>query len=84
MSNDYQHKEKKGALHKNKYKEIDSHPDYRGGICWKGEQIEVSGWINTDKNGQKYMGLEAQEPYKKKGAVNTPPQPPENDEDIPF
>jgi hypothetical protein len=28
--------------------------------------------------------LEAQEPYKNKGAVNTPPQPPENDEDIPF
>ena len=82
---DYQHKEGKGAIHRNKYKEQDSHPDYRGGICWKGEQVEVSGWINTDKNGDKYLGLEAQEPYNKKGRVSTPPQPPaEEDEDMPF
>lgn len=79
---DYAHKEAKGALHKNKYKESDSHPDYRGGACWKGEQVEVSGWINTDKNGDKYLGLEIQEPYKK-SQVNTPPQPPQ-DEDMPF
>lgn len=79
----YEHKESKGAIHKNKYKEQDGHPDYRGGICWEGEQLEVSGWINTDKNGNKYLGLEVQRPYNK-GKVNTPPQPPADDEDMPF
>lgn len=65
MANDYQHKESKGALHRNQFKEQEKHPDYRGGFCWKGEQLEVSAWLNEDKNGKKYLGLEIKEPYSK-------------------
>ena len=43
----------------------------------------MSGWINTDKNGKKYLGLEVKRPQSKR-KVDTPPQPPKEDEDLPF
>lgn len=86
MANDYQHKESKGALHRNQFKEQEKHPDYRGGFCWKGQQLEISAWLNEDKNGQKYLGLEIKEPYSK-GDSPKPQAQQElatEEEDIPF
>lgn len=83
MANKYQYKERKGNLHKNRFKEKDDQPDYKGGICWQGEQIPLSGWIREDKNGNKYLGLEADEPKQEEPTVLTPPQPPE-EEEMPF
>jgi uncharacterized protein (DUF736 family) len=52
----------KGNLHRNQYKELDKHPDYRGSINVCGEVGELSGWINTNKSGGKYLGLELTPP----------------------
>ena len=52
----------KGNLHRNNYKEQDNQPDYRGSLNVCGEVAELSGWINTNRNGGKYLGLEIKPP----------------------
>jgi len=52
----------KGNLHRNQYKEKDNQPDYRGSLNVCGEVAELCGWINTNKNGGKYLGLEITPP----------------------
>ena len=52
----------KGSLHRNQYKEQDNQPDYRGSLNVCGEVAELSGWINTNRNGGKYLGLEIKPP----------------------
>lgn len=52
----------KGNLHRNQYKEKDNQPDYRGSLNVCGEVAELGGWINTNKNGGKYLGLEITPP----------------------
>lgn len=54
----YEQKPNTGSLFKNDRKETDSHPDYKGsalidglGECW------LDAWINTAKDGTKYMSL---------------------------
>jgi uncharacterized protein (DUF736 family) len=54
----YEMKPNTGSLFKNDRKEADSHPDYKGsalidglGECW------LDAWINTAKDGSKYMSL---------------------------
>jgi uncharacterized protein (DUF736 family) len=54
----YEQKPNTGSLFKNDRKETDSHPDYKGsalidglGECW------LDAWINTAKDGSKYMSL---------------------------
>lgn len=54
----YEMKPNTGSLFKNDRKETDSHPDYKGsalidglGECW------LDAWINTAKDGSKYMSL---------------------------
>lgn len=54
----YEVKPNTGSLFKNERKETDSHPDYKGsgliegmGECW------LDAWINTAKDGSKYMSL---------------------------
>jgi uncharacterized protein (DUF736 family) len=53
-----------GALFKNE-KTKETQPDYRGVANVNGNNLEVSAWVKTDKNGKKYMSLSFQEPYKK-------------------
>lgn len=83
----------KGNLHRNQYKEKDNHPDYRGSLNVCGEVAELGGWINTNKNGGKYLGLEITPPegyvfVLVPDEVDTPPTqgPGESslDEDMPF
>lgn len=62
MANDYKPAVNKGNLHRNNYKEQDKHPDYRGSINVCGEVAELSGWINTNRNGGKFLGLEITPP----------------------
>lgn len=54
----YEMKPNTGSLFKNDRKETDTHPDYKGtalvdglGECW------LDAWINTAKDGSKYMSL---------------------------
>jgi hypothetical protein len=54
----YEQRPNTGSLFKNDRKESDSHPDYKGsalidglGECW------LDAWINTTKDGTKYMSL---------------------------
>lgn len=64
----YEQKPNTGSLFKNDRKETDSHPDYKGtalidglGECW------LDAWINTDRNGAKYMSLKLK-PKEQNGA----------------
>lgn len=85
---DYQPKLNSGNLHPNKYKEKENQPDYRGKINISGKVWDISGWLNKNKNGEKYMSVSIQEEYKpqqpeqQQGQAN--PQPVELDDAIPF
>jgi len=49
-----------GALFKNKNKESDKHPDYRGSINVNGKDFWISSWLKTSKAGEKYMSISVQ------------------------
>ena len=55
-----QRKDNSGALFKNDQKQGDNHPDYKGSAMIDGSDYWVSAWINTSKNGVKYMSLSLQ------------------------
>lgn len=46
-----------GALFKNDKKTSEKHPDYKGSISVGDGEYWISAWINTSKNGVKYMSL---------------------------
>lgn len=52
--------ELKGVLFKNNKKEKEQHPDYKGQATIEGKEYWVSSWINTNKEGNKYMALNFQ------------------------
>jgi hypothetical protein len=57
----YEPKENKGQLFKNDRKrEGKQDADYRGKINIEGKVFWLNGWINEDKNGNKYFGLSVQ------------------------
>lgn len=62
MQGEYRPPVNKGNLHRNQYKEQDHQPDYRGTLNICGEVVEQAGWINTNKNGGKYLGIEITPP----------------------
>jgi len=48
----------KGVLFRNKKKEADSHPDYKGSCEIDGKERWISAWINEKQDGSgKYMKL---------------------------
>jgi len=55
-----QRKDNSGALFKNDQKQGDNHPDYKGSAMIDGSDYWISAWINTSKNGLKYMSLSLQ------------------------
>ena len=63
-------KDNSGALFSNKKKQSENHPDYTGKCMVNGESMELSAWVKTSKNGEKYMSIAFKEPYK----ANTSPQ----------
>jgi len=71
-------KELTGSISKNKKKEKDVHPDYRGSAMIGGVEHWISGWVNEGSDG-KYLGLKFQQ---KDGEAR--PAKTNNDEDVPF
>jgi len=69
-------KELTGSISKNKKKEKDAHPDYRGSATIGGIDYWVSGWVNEGSDG-KYLGLKFQQ---KDGESKLAKQ----DDDVPF
>lgn len=62
----YEHKAGNGSLFKNKYKEKENQPDYRGsGKTEDGQDIEIAGWIKQTNNGEQMLSLSFSKPYKK-------------------
>lgn len=53
----YEQKDNTGSLFKNDRKETDNHPDYKGSALVGGVDHWLDAWINTDRNGNKYMSL---------------------------
>ena len=53
----YEPKDMTGSLFKNDRKESDTHPDYKGSALIGGVDHWLDAWINTDRNGNKYMSL---------------------------
>jgi len=91
----YEHKEGRGTIWPNDYKEEEKHPDYKGKAMWKGELIEISLWEGETQGGVKKFGVSIQEPRppkdKSQGFIKdhakayTKPATPEDDGDpIPF
>jgi len=91
----YEHKEGKGTIFPNDYKQDDKHPDYRGKAMWKGEIIEISLWEGETQGGVKKFGVAISEPrapkdkpqgfIKQNAQAYKKPAAPEDDGDsIPF
>jgi hypothetical protein len=73
----YEHKENSGSLFRNEQKKSDNHPDYTGKINFKGETLDLSGWIK-DTNGKKWLSLSLREPRQADASQSSPTS------DIPF
>ena len=71
--------EKKGVLFKNNDKKSDKYPDYKGSATVNGVDYWLSAWVNTSKDGNKYMSISMQE---KDGGFGDPP--PSTGDTIPF
>lgn len=46
-----------GSLFKNQRKEKETQPDYTGSAVINEKKYQISAWINTSQNGQKYFRL---------------------------
>ena len=59
----YETKPNTGSLFKNQYKTPgDKKPDYTGTCVVDGKEYRMSAWINTSRNGTKYMSMNFQLP----------------------
>jgi hypothetical protein len=84
---EFQQKDNEGALFANDRKETEKHPDYKGDALIGGTQYYLSAWINTSKNGVKYMKTSYTPKEQASNAVVQQIQPaakPFKDNDIPF
>ena len=71
-----QQKDNSGALFHNDRREKDTHPHYKGNIMVDGVEYWLSAWVNTSKDGKKYMSLAV----TPKQASNIA----QDDDDMPF
>lgn len=77
----YEMKPESGSLFKNERKEKDTHADYRGDCVVDGQAYYMDAWVNTSKNGKKYLSVK----FKPKG--EKPVEAPafdDADSDLPF
>jgi uncharacterized protein (DUF736 family) len=84
----YEQRDLTGSLFKNERKEADTHSDYKGSALIGGTEFWLDAWINTAKDGSKYMSLkfkpkDAQKGYSARIAADEP-QPADLDDDVPF
>ena len=62
----YKHKEGRGSLFKNSYKEKDTQPDLRGTLTdLNGKEFEISAWEGKTQAGDYKLSVQVSEPYKK-------------------
>ena len=86
----YEMKDLTGSLFKNDRKETDSHPDYKGSALINGVEHWLDAWINTAKDGSKYMSLKmkpkdtAFSSAPPKGTDREPMSAADLDDDVPF
>jgi uncharacterized protein (DUF736 family) len=89
----YEMKYMSGSLFKNDRKETDTHPDYKGSALINGVEHWLDAWINTAKDGSKYMSLKMKPkearglPATNEHAGYTPPNTTamiDLDDDVPF
>lgn len=80
-----------GKAFKNKNKETEQQPNYRGELEIPADmtgRVQIGVWINTSKAGDKYLSFIISPPYKPKGAPAAQPkqqaEEPDFDDDIPF
>tara|TARA_R100000935_G_scaffold56548_1_gene88342 strand:- start:1340 stop:1621 length:282 start_codon:yes stop_codon:yes gene_type:complete len=62
----YKHKDGSGSLFKNKYKDTETKPDYKG-TCTdpSGKIWELAGWASKTNEGESYLSIKLQEVYVK-------------------
>lgn len=53
----FQHKPNRGSIFMNDRKQNEQHPDYRGDAVINGQEVWVSGWVNTRPDGSQYFSL---------------------------
>lgn len=77
----YEMKPESGSLFKNERKEKDTHADYRGDCVVDGQAYYMDAWVNTSKNGKKYLSVK----FKAKGEKQVEaPAFDDADSDLPF
>jgi uncharacterized protein (DUF736 family) len=72
----------RGAFFRNKKKTKPNQPDYRGPLNYKGQELELAGWIKTSKSGDSYMSLEVKEKETYQEKTSAPLG--DFDKDLPF
>ena len=81
-------KDMSGALFKNKDKNSEQQPDYKGNVIVAGQAYWLSAWINTAKgSGEKYMKLSLKAKDAQPAAAPPPPKAGADDpfaDEIPF
>jgi hypothetical protein len=50
-------RENSGVLFRNDRKQTETSPDYSGALNVNGTEFQLSGWIKTSKNGNKFLSL---------------------------
>jgi uncharacterized protein (DUF736 family) len=61
---DYQQKPNTGAIFKNKKKEKETQPEYKGTIDVDGVAKEISLWVKKSKAGESYFSVQISEVWK--------------------
>lgn len=87
----YETKPSFGALFKNKNKQQENHPDYRGDVVTpEGVKYEIAAWLKESANGSKYMSLKLSVPRaaaeEGRGTATSPVRSTQRDldDEIPF
>jgi len=83
----YEHRENSGALFRNKRKEQETHPDYKGEMNVDGKMFWLNAWLNTSKTGEKYfsMRLTPKEEQREKPSLRVVgSNDPDPNDEIPF
>jgi len=73
------------TIFKNKFKDSDKHPDYKGdGLGLDGNTIDIALWVKKDKNGDSFFSGRIHDGYKKIAPPEAPTVAPPEDDDLPF
>jgi uncharacterized protein (DUF736 family) len=79
----YEQKDMSGSLFRNDRKETDTHPDYKGSALINGVDHWLDAWVNTAKDGSKYMSLKLK-PKEPREEAAPSLVPADLDDDVPF